>query len=443
MLWNAGLKGLFGTNPFAFHAASLVLYAAITIEVWTLVRRLAGESRAWIAAVAFAIYPRHGESVAWITGSTDLTAASLVLAAVLCATARWRPAVRIASAGAFAALAGLSKEAAFVSPLLALLLLWSLRRKDRWLVPGAMALALVGVAVARYAVLGGLGGYTAYTWTAKRAVGSFGSYVLASVTPPDLELFRHWYFLLLPALVLVIAVARVWQLARRAEHERVRLAGIGALWFSVSLLPLLNIGVDLNNANGERLIFLGSVGLALSFAVLVDVHWLLGAVAAGTLALSLLSATDWLQAERISNRVLDSAVAVAPANAELVLLSSPENFRTAHVFPGGSIDAPLEWRGRGDLTSAVCSQLAVRQAHADAVSFTPVRDLDFLGKTTWQAPFDFPIFRSPSPLSGDCSYARRASGPPGLGLVAIVRATPSQGSPVYVFFDGYTLRRCC
>ena len=69
-LWltvNAALYHLFGASPTAFHLLSLVLYVAITLGVFVLARRFAGPDRAFLVALLFAVYPRHGESVSWIS----------------------------------------------------------------------------------------------------------------------------------------------------------------------------------------------------------------------------------------------------------------------------------------------------------------------------------------------------------------------------------------
>src|SRR5205085_10022678 len=163
-----------------------------------------------------------------------------------------------------------------------------------------------------------------------------------------------------------------------------------------------------------------------SFAALVGARWLIGAVVAVALALSLLSSRDWIEAHRISARVVDSAAALAPPGGELILLSAPENYRTAHIFPGGEIDAALAWSGRADTTTSICSEVVVRDAKARSLSFRRLDASHYRGQTTWSAPFDFPVSRPPSPLSPDCSYIRGASGPPGLGLVAVVAPKPSK-----------------
>src|SRR5205823_2737824 len=158
----------------------------------------------------------------------------------------------------------------FVLPLLALLLLFvrplddrATTRRLRLLAPVAMAVALAGVLAARVVVIGGVGGYSSYPWQPLRVLGVAASYIVAALSPPQLELTREPLFVALPVLVLVAIGWRAWVLHSRGERERLRIVLLGALWFLIGLLPVLNLAVDLNNANGERLLFLSSVGLAL------------------------------------------------------------------------------------------------------------------------------------------------------------------------------------
>jgi hypothetical protein len=82
VLWNAAVYQV-SHNPTLAHVLNLVLFAAICAEVVLLVRRVAGFRSALIAGVLFAVFPSHGESVAWISGNTDLLVVAVGLGAVL------------------------------------------------------------------------------------------------------------------------------------------------------------------------------------------------------------------------------------------------------------------------------------------------------------------------------------------------------------------------
>ena len=82
VLYNVGIFKAFGFDAAAYHALNVVLYVATTLGVWALIRALLGSGAALLGAVAFAVYPRHGESVSWISGNTDVLATALLLPAV-------------------------------------------------------------------------------------------------------------------------------------------------------------------------------------------------------------------------------------------------------------------------------------------------------------------------------------------------------------------------
>ena len=443
VLWNAAIDRAFGGSVTAWHAASLVLFAVITIEVWALGRKVVGHRASWLAGFGFALYPRHAESVAWISGNTDLVPAAIGLAALLCALARWRLGVRGVVAAALASVAALAKEVAFVLPFLALLLIWLVPRRPReprWGVPAAMLGGQLVVLVARTAVVGGLGGYHEYPWTPARAGAALASYGLAALTPSQLQLGRYPWLLILPVLVFALAVRRV--LALRGDGPRVRVITAGLAWFLLSLLPSLNLVVDLNAANGERLLFLPSVGLALIFAVLVaDVarSVLLGS-AALALFLCLQNSANWIVAGQIADRVRNEAVAIGPPQGELVVITVPESYRTAHVFLVG-LDRAVSQRTGGRRRTAWCVPVEVQTPRAGEVQVSGAGPV-FDASTSWSAPFDFPVFRNPSPLTADCDYSRVGGRwPPALGTRARAEAHPSEQPVVYAYFDGHDLVR--
>jgi hypothetical protein len=440
--WNALLHDVFGDSAVALHAVNLVLFAVVAIEVWLLARLVAGPRIAWIAAIVFAVYPRHGETVAWITGSTDLTAAAVALAALLALLAPWPPWVRVLVATTLAAAAALTKEVAFVLPALAFIVLW-LRgdRRLRWIAPAAFAAALLVVGIVRYEVIGGFGGYSVYPWRPLRVVFVAVSYVVAAVTPPQLELIRYPALVLFPAAVLAVVV---WRFLR-VDRARQRVALAGAAWFAVAILPSLNVAVDLNTANGERLLFLPSVGIALvAAALLADIRpaWPLVLVAAGAAALCLGVAWDYVVAGRIADRVVDRAVAYGPEQGQLVLLTVPLTYRNALVFSGGDFDAAVARAGKPGLSTIFCIPVHVRDLARNQVTLRR-EDGVYRARTTWGAPFDFPVLRSAFPLNVGCSYSRGGPRrwPPGLRTLAVAEPRVPSPPAVYAYFDGDELRR--
>jgi hypothetical protein len=441
VLWNAGIDRVSG-SAWAFHAGNLVLYVVITLEVWLLARRLLGARSGWVAAFAFAVYPRHGESVSYISGSTDLVAAAIGLPAVLCALTSWRPWVRAGAAASFAAAAALSKESAFVLPLIAAGVVWAARGpRSRWVAPVAMAVAQAVVLIARHAVVGGLGGYSDYPWTPLRFVVGLGSYALASLSPPQFELLRDPALLAVPIAAIGFVFFTARSLRRRGERERLRLAAAGGIWFGIALLPALNLAVDLNSANGERLLFLPSVGLAIAFGALVPIRSnatlvSLASAGAAALVLSMLSAQTWNPASDLAERVVAQAAALGPQNGELVALTVPEEYRTAHVFPGITLAAALQRAGRGDLRVAPCVPVISRAQTAGAVRIARRPDGGFDVKTTWDAPVDVPVLRDPTPVAADCAWDAPVGWPPGIAFSATAHSTPLRQPAAVGYFDG-------
>jgi len=75
---------LSGPDPAAFRFTNLILHVIASVLVSLITFRLVGSIlAAGVAGIAFGVQPSHAESVAWISGRTDLLAAVFALATVL------------------------------------------------------------------------------------------------------------------------------------------------------------------------------------------------------------------------------------------------------------------------------------------------------------------------------------------------------------------------
>jgi hypothetical protein len=149
--WLLGRPG-WGSAPCA--ALALLLHGGAAALTAALLRAL-GRPPVVVAGagVLMLIAPQNLDAASWFAASTDLFATVFVLAA-LTAAARGR--VAIAAAAALAAY--LSKESAYVLPLLAALLLWQQPWRRRLAVLGPQVALLAAVVAVRTTLLQGWGG---------------------------------------------------------------------------------------------------------------------------------------------------------------------------------------------------------------------------------------------------------------------------------------------
>lgn len=101
--------------PVGFHLTNLTLHLGVIALLLTACSRAGGQAAATgLAAALFAVSPRLSESVAWISGRTDLLATLLGLSALLIYRPRSEGWVRPSACALFLLAAALSKEVAFV-----------------------------------------------------------------------------------------------------------------------------------------------------------------------------------------------------------------------------------------------------------------------------------------------------------------------------------------
>jgi hypothetical protein len=459
VLWNLLLSRI-SSSPLLAHAGNLVLYALVCAEVvvlvWRLTRRPAG---AWCAGLLFAVLPSHGESVAWISGNTDLLAAVLVLGCVLLATgmgAGWR---RESAVFLLACAAMLAKEIAFVLPVLLALTLWAAPqghpapavtgwRSPRWRPAGAALLAAVAMAILHAVVIGGAGGYGP-TFTVRRLAGSAVSFALAMFSPPQAPLIRHPVFLLIPVGLLIAGIALALRTLRGGDRSRARLGLLGVGWCVVALVPVLNQPLDLNTRNGDRLLLLASVGVVIAVSAVVDLRRLggrcvLAALVLGCAASCVQNAFAWHAAGVESARLIADVDRLAGPSGSIAVLSFPSDLGEAHLFPD-ALESAVQESGRPHAHVITCAPMHPQGLHSGQTRFIALAHGVWLGRTSAENPFTVGLLSADSVSAGPGCLTGRISHAPsaGLGTTLEVYSRPRGliAPQNLLYFDGENFRR--
>lgn len=277
------------------HATNCAMHAACSVLVMLLIRSLlGGRAGPLIAGLLFAVHPVHTESVAFVSGRTDLMAALfMLLAALFWVRVRrrtsghpGRDAVLLALAY-FAALS--SKELALLLP--AVLVVWDLilplpegenrldlRRVGPWL--AALVLPLAVYLAVRFAVAGvplgtppelaGTGGVPWATFGWLTIPSLLVVYLRLLVVPWPLNSYYTPDQVAMTATSLVAAGALLGlcALLSRRRHGRVGLLALS--WVLGFLLPVSGVVAIAGAAAAERFLYVPSVGVCLLAGYLVE-----------------------------------------------------------------------------------------------------------------------------------------------------------------------------
>jgi tetratricopeptide (TPR) repeat protein len=269
---------LWGARPFGFHLTNLLLHFGCCWLVYRIGLREPIPRRAALAAAAlFAVHPVHVESVAWISGRTDLLCAIFLLAAFLACRSSERgsgPVRGLLPPLLFGA-ALFAKEMAATLPLLVFADRWLAADEDGGRLRRAgsatwpLLVVLVLYLLARRLVLGPapdpLFELGPLSW-ALSAVFVLARYVTLLLLPVGLD--AHYphaplesaadpFFLVSAALLAVVGWG-AWWLWRRDPRSAFWLG-----WILVSLLPVLALGRFGDVLLADRFLYIPSIGLAL------------------------------------------------------------------------------------------------------------------------------------------------------------------------------------
>ena len=271
---------LFSGSPFGFHVVSLILHTLCALLVLVLLERRLPEGKgtliaATVGALLFALHPSRVESVAWVSGSTDLWMSLFVLSGYWLWQRRAEGTLFAIAAAILFCLGFLAKEVAIVVP--ALLLADNFEREPpvswkSWTIV-ATILGLCVVFRTRMVPLSPSAEGTSLVETMTRVVGSIGYYAEMTVWPwiPSAQRAIRYHscggglsipthVLVAGSLVLAIAVLG-GLLSLRRSMRTPWLADFA--WFFLPLLPVANI-VDLHASVlvAERFLYLPMFGVA-------------------------------------------------------------------------------------------------------------------------------------------------------------------------------------
>jgi len=272
---------VFGRSAYGFHLVNVALHVAVVMAVFLLTTQLfQSRQLAFWASLLFALHPVHTESVAWISGVTDLELTVFYVLTFSLYVKLARPGgqsdrrTQVAMVAVFF-LAAFSKEQALTLPLLATIYEHGVRA-DREETTWSQKLArydLLWIAAAAYVVVrvwllrafAPLSQFPDLTrsQTVLSAIALVGQYFWKLFFPARLNAFYVFHKsvslgdwrVLAGGIACVGYVALLVWLARRDR----RLA-FALLWLLLTLLPVLNANWVGENVFAERYLYLPSVG---------------------------------------------------------------------------------------------------------------------------------------------------------------------------------------
>ncbi|HET9951687.1 MAG TPA: tetratricopeptide repeat protein [Candidatus Eisenbacteria bacterium] len=276
-------RAFYGEQAGGFHATNVALYAAACFFLWLFAWQLSGMPvAAALGAILFALHPTHPESVAFVSGRTDVQGALFLFAslwaAVLFGPVEKRP-IRKLLLAALLLLPGLySKEVTLFGAPVVVLALWV---RDHGLRPRDAALASIPIVAAcalylitRFAVLGPhpvpaispVEGTLPQILTSVSVVARYlpllfapvrlsARHDIAPTVAPDL-LFA------VGLLTIAALAAGCWMLARRRS-----LWSVPVSLFAVTLLPVCYVRLLAGAIVAERFLFVPSAAVAVAIAL--------------------------------------------------------------------------------------------------------------------------------------------------------------------------------
>jgi protein O-mannosyl-transferase len=278
---------MFKTSPAPWHIANIIMHLLAVYFAFKILERITGDLRLTaIATLLFAVHPLRSESVAWISGVTDLFLALFLLPSFYFYM-RYRDDGRLPNliySLLLFLLATFSKEPAVALPIfIGAYEIFILNRQQPLLARFRSAiqfsllffLVTVFYFIMRYNALGFILSDKNYKSYAREEVLMtiplvIVKYISLLFLPLNLSIFHQTEMIksplslsfILPTLFVIALIAGLWRLRESA------IARFAILWFAIHLLPVLNLSAFAEDfLVQERYVYIASLGFSLLVAM--------------------------------------------------------------------------------------------------------------------------------------------------------------------------------
>jgi protein O-mannosyl-transferase len=287
---------LHGSAPGGYHMANVLLHAANSVLVLTVLARATGDQlRSAFVAGVFALHPLHVESVAWITERKDVLSIFFGLLSLLAYVnyAQRKRGRSLVLSFAWFLCSLLSKPTLVTLPFLLLLLdFWPLRRFETGHLSRILRSSVVRLLIEKLPFLAVSAVFSAITKIALRstdwnvlsmpsslpltarlmnAVVAYAAYLEKAVVPHDLAVFypHPGISLAWTSAAAAAGLLAAISLAAIVWIRRCPFVFVGWAWYLGTLVPMIGIVQGGAQQMADRFMYFPSIGLALAVAWLV------------------------------------------------------------------------------------------------------------------------------------------------------------------------------
>jgi hypothetical protein len=363
---------IWGLNSIGYHLTNINFHAFCAFLCYPILSHLLHQAQFQIqqiklisisAALLFIILPSHVEAVTWISARSDLVATCFCLASFYfyLSYKNEKQIYKLAFSYLLFFIALLSKESVITYPgiVFAYELYHFLTHKNNrkklinilFLNPLAYAFLVIFYFVIRYLRLGRIiGGYGTNvhlnfdSYTILRGLGSSLRVLVPSIYQSKEQDWQLSFLILMAALlILMLTYSWVGQFYQKTAKLLLFLITV----FLISLVPVINLMVSVQDNQGERFLYFPSVFVVMIFTLTIStILWRYRLILLASITVLILffsnrlyaSNQNWQIASTVSQQILEDINSIAQTDS-LFVINVPDQFNGAYIYRNGLYQA--------------------------------------------------------------------------------------------------------